>query len=82
MFKKKASHLGVCLALHVVVAILLFVAAVAAVMGVYKSHVLSSGLVFGTTSGSLSLLALSVTLAVWAYQTKCCVTKCDACNVK
>ncbi|OGJ56278.1 hypothetical protein A3D88_01295 [Candidatus Peribacteria bacterium RIFCSPHIGHO2_02_FULL_52_16] len=82
LFKKKSPHVGVCLALHVVLAILLFVASVAAVIGAYKAHVLSSGLVFGTTSGSMSLLALAVASHFWMKHMKCCVTKCEACNVK
>ena len=82
IFKKKSPHVGVCLALHVVLAVLLLVAAVAAAVGAYKAHMLSSGLVFGTTSGSLSLLAFAVTSSLWMKQMKCCVTKCEACGVK
>ena len=82
MFKKKATHMGACLALHVVVAVLLFVASIAALLGVYKAHMLSSGFVFGTTSGSLALLAFAVSLSLCMYQLKCCVTKCEACMVK
>lgn len=82
MFKKKSAHVGACMALHAVVAVILFVAAIAAVVGVYKAHVLSSGLAFGTTSGSLSIMALSLVLTCWMKQTIACVTKCEACMVK
>ena len=82
MFKKKSPHAGACMVLHVVVSVILFIAAVAAVMGVYKAHVLSNGLAFGTTSGSLAIVALAVVLHVWMKQMIACVTKCEACGVK
>ncbi|MBI3331637.1 hypothetical protein HYZ99_01615 [Candidatus Peregrinibacteria bacterium] len=82
MFKKKSPHVGACMALHVVVSVLLFVAAVAAILGVYKAHVLSTGLAFGTTSGSLALVALAIVLHTWMKQTIACVTKCEACGIK
>ncbi|MBI2117988.1 hypothetical protein HYT95_03755 [Candidatus Peregrinibacteria bacterium] len=56
-----------------VVTLLLFLAAVAALAGVYKAHFLGGGMVFGTTSGSLSILAFSVTATLWAkFMCHCC----------
>ncbi len=82
MFHKKSTHGATCLAVHVVVTVLLFVASIAALLGVYKAHMLSSGAAFGTTSGSLSLVAFSITLSLCIYQLKCCLTKCEACGGK
>lgn len=83
MFKKKSPHAGACMVLHVVVAVLLFVASIAAILGAYKAHVLTSGgLAFGTTSGSLALIAVALTLKCCMKQVCACVTKCEACGVK
>jgi hypothetical protein len=81
-FRKKSPHCGACLVCQVVVAILLFLASVAALVGVYKSHVLSSGFAFGTTSGSLSLIAFAVSVTLWMSQMRNCVSKCEACGTK
>lgn len=55
------------------IALLLFLAALGALVGMYKAHFLGGGMVFGTTSGSLSILAFSVTLTLWAkFMCHCC----------
>ncbi len=77
--KKKTPYQGACMVLHLVVAGLLLFASIAAFVGVYKAHVLVDGLVFGTSGGSLSLLAFAVCLSLWMYQMKCCATPCEAC---
>jgi len=51
-----------CLYVNIIISVLATLASIAALVGVYKAHVLSTGLAFGTTSGSLSLLALAITL--------------------
>ena len=53
---KKSSPPLSCLLCQVALGI------IAALVGVYKAHVLSSGLTFGTSSGSLSLAALAFNL--------------------
>lgn len=50
----------------------------AALGGLYKAHVLSSGLVFGTTSGSLSILAVVASLF---FLKKTCDGSMCACSV-
>ncbi len=77
--KKKTPHQGACMVLHLVVAGLLLFASIAAFVGVYKAHVLDAGLVFGSSSGSLSLLAFAVCLTLWMQQMRNCATPCDVC---
>lgn len=80
--KKKPTHTTPCLVVHVIVAVLLFVAALAALVGVYNSHVLKAGVVvFGTSSGSLSLIAFAVTLAFFMKAMKHCCGPCEACGI-
>jgi hypothetical protein len=67
------------MAVHGVVTVLLFLCALAALVGVYKSHFLAVGLTFGTTQGSLSLIAFAVTITVAMKQLIKCYTKCDVC---
>ncbi len=69
------------MALHLVVAGLLLFATIAAFVGVYKAHVYDDGLAFGTTAGSLSLLAFAVCLVLWMHQMKACATKCEVCDM-
>ena len=62
---KKSSPPLSCLLCQVVlgiIAALVVLSTIAALVGVYKAHVLSSGLTFGTSSGSLSLAALAFNL--------------------
>jgi hypothetical protein len=80
--KKKSTHATPCLVVHVVVAVLFLVAAIAALLGVYHSHVLKAGvLVFGTSSGSLALIAFAVTLAFFMKALKHCCGSCEACGM-
>lgn len=66
--------------LHLVLAAFLTLAALAALVGVYQAHFLDIGLTFGTTSGSLSLIAFGVTLMFWLQQVKACMVKCEFCG--
>jgi len=69
---KKSSSCGPCSVVGWLVCLLLFLTSLAALMGVYKAHFLSSGAVFGTTSGSLAILAFSVTVVFWMKCMVCC----------
>ena len=51
---------------------LLLLASVASLIGVYKSHFLSSGATFGTTSGSLALIAFVLSVTLWKKSMCCC----------
>lgn len=50
---------------------LLFLATVASLAGVWNAHVLSDGVIFGSTSASLSLLAFGINLTLWGKQMQC-----------
>lgn len=82
MFSKKSPHKPACLVTHIVVGALLFLASIAALLGVYMSHVLSTGLTFGTSSGSLSLIAFAICVMAFGKQMKACAGKCDMCSGK
>lgn len=67
MFNKNGSKSSamctVCMVITWVIGVLVLLAAVASIVGVYKAHFLGGGATFGTTNGSLSLIALAVNLA-------------------
>ena len=59
-----------------IVSILMFIAAFAALTGVYKTHLVAGGATFGTTTASLSLIAFAITSHVWLKSlTMCCDNK-------
>jgi hypothetical protein len=56
-----------------VAAALLFLATIAAIIGAWTAHFDQAGnVVFGSTPSSLSLLALSVSSALWLKIMRCC----------
>lgn len=61
-----------CLVVKWVVAVLLFLATIAAFVGMYKTHVTPTGLTFTTTQGALYLLAFSATVSLWVKHMKGC----------
>ncbi len=71
-----------------IVALLLLLTSVAALVGVYQSHVISIGadvsrlaLQFGSTSGSLSIIAFTISVMAWYKKMVCCLSKsCDVCS--
>lgn len=60
--KKKGSMCDFCTVTNLVISAFAVLTTLAGLIGVYKAHVLSTGIAFGTTSGSLSLLALAINL--------------------
>ena len=80
--KKKNPHDACCMACHVIVAFLLFLASIASLVGVVMAHYsMRSGiLAFGSMTGSLSLIALAVCLAIWMHAMKKCMVGCDMCG--
>lgn len=79
--KKSAAKVSGCTGCsvgNILSLVLLAVATVASAIGVYKAHVLSTGATFGTSNGSLSLIAfvLAVTLLHKACR-KCCGCSCE-----
>ncbi len=63
-----------CFVGQVVVAILLLLATIVSAMDLVLAHVLQSGLVFGTSGASLSVIAFAVALTLFFKQVKsmCC----------
>jgi len=65
-----------------VVCLLLLLAAIAAFIGVWKTHFLPEGMVFGTVQGSAALLTFVVALvAKWKVcKGMCPCNSCGSCN--
>ncbi len=80
LFGKKAKNSGCsgCTLTNVVSTVLLFISALASAIGVYKAHVLAAGATFGTSNGSLSLIAFALSLTLLTKSMKaCCGCSCD-----
>lgn len=56
-------------------------ATIASLLGVYKSHFLSSGLAFGTVNGSLALLAFVAALVTFVKSAHHCCPCSGECAV-
>ncbi len=73
-----------------IVAVLLLLTSLAALVGVYQTHVVSVGadvshmaLQFGSTSGSLAIIAFTISVMAWGKKMACCMSKsCDVCSGK
>lgn len=75
--KKKSS--GVCVFcewMSVILTALAAIASLAALAGLYKAHLMSSGLVFGTSTGSLSIIALVISLSFLKKTCDGCMCEC------
>jgi len=69
---KNCSCCGACTAINWTICLLLFLAAVTALVGVYQTHFGINGMVFGNSNSSLVLLAFVVSLTMWAkWMCKC-----------
>ncbi|MBI1812855.1 hypothetical protein HY285_03295 [Candidatus Peregrinibacteria bacterium] len=77
---KKSPHAPGCMVLHMIVAALLALSALASLVGVYKAHFLNDGLTFGTSTASLALIAFAFTVTMWLHSMKSCMGKCEICN--
>lgn len=73
-----------CALMKWVVCVLLFVATVAAAVGTYQTHVLMGGetlrFQFGSTSGSLAIIAFTIATMAWVKQMVCCMSECEVCS--
>jgi hypothetical protein len=80
-FHKKNPHETSCLVCHVLVCIILFLVVLASLVGAVTAHYnfVENYVVFGTTQGALSLLALAVSLTLWMYQMRACMGSCEMC---
>ena len=77
---KKYPHTPGCMLIHVIGVLLLLAGTVASALGVYKAHVLADGLVFGTSTGSLAIIAMGLSVTLLLKQIKACMTKCEVCK--
>jgi hypothetical protein len=75
--KKKGGLCNVCSATSLVTMVLAVVVTLAAIVGLYKAHVLSSGFTFGTSTGSLSIVALAISLMLLGKASEKCPCQCD-----
>lgn len=82
MFWKSSNKVGcscsACTSCGYVTAAFLGLATIASLLGVYKAHFLSTGLAFGTTSGSLALIAFAITLVAFSKAVHSCCP-CSGC---
>ncbi len=85
--KKQTNHCSTgCFIGKWVSAVLLLIVALAALMGVYETHIITSetagmGLQFGSTGGSLAILAFTVAVVSFGRQMVCCMSKnCEVCS--
>ena len=85
---KPASCSIGCITMKWLLAVLLFVVAVAALIGVYETHVMVSSdnanviFQFGSGNNSLSIIAFAIATMCWSKQMVRCMGKCDVCSVK
>ena len=67
------------------IAVLLLCTSIAALAGVYQTHIISSSdgvrlaLQFGSTSGSLAIVAFTLSVMAWGKQVMSCMSKCEVC---
>lgn len=73
---------GACKFFRVIVSVLLLVAVVASAIAMWNTHVLATGFVFGTTEGTLAIIAFAFTLTkFYKVAKRLCTCGCgDSCN--
>jgi hypothetical protein len=75
-----------CKITKILSAVLLFVVTIAALIGVYETHIISGSevagtmLQFGSTSGSLAIIAFAIALTTFLKQMMCCMMPCEVCS--
>ena len=68
---------GVCSTSSITLLVFSVLATVAALIGVFKAHFLSTGITFGTLNGSASLVALALNLFLVKKLGSCCPCQCE-----
>jgi hypothetical protein len=74
--KNKNGLCDVCTVVNCVIGVIAIIASLLALIGVYKAHMLTEGMTFGTTSGSLALLALGINLVLVRKISMICGCQC------
>ncbi len=78
--KSKMQCSPACVIVKWVVALALFLVSIASLVGIYQTHVVAGGAQFGSTSGSLAILAFTASVFAWTRQMALCMKKeCDVC---
>ncbi len=86
--KKQTSSCSVCCKVcKWIVMLLLLCTSIAALLGVYQTHVVTGSdasrmmIQFGSTSGSLAIIAFVASVLAWGKKMACCMGKsCDSCK--
>lgn len=85
--KKKSDTCSTgCLVTKWVLCLLLLVVSVAALVGVYETHIIIGtdparfAVQFGSTSGSLSIIAFVLASVAWMKHMICCMGPCEVCS--
>jgi hypothetical protein len=70
-----------CIVSKWAVAILLFLTSIAALIGVYNTHIVSGGVQFGSSGGSFAIIAFTVSVMAWGKKMACCMSgNCEVCD--
>lgn len=84
--KKQAGCSTGCMVCKWIVAVLLLLVAIAALVGVYQTHVVTGSdasrtmIQFGSTSGSLAIIAFVVSVMAWCKKMAACMSgSCEVC---
>jgi len=84
--KQKGQCSPMCMGVKWLLALFLFLAAVASLIGVYETHVLIGAdpdrfmMQFGSTSGSLAILAFAISATCFMKQVLRCMGPCEVCS--
>ncbi len=83
--KKKQTCALPCVIIKWTLCVLLLIVAVAALVGVFQTHIIDLApmrVQFGSTSGSLSIVAFTLASVAWLKHMICCMSPCEACSTK
>lgn len=75
-----------CMVTKWALVVFLFLTTVASLVGVYQTHILIGtdpaqfAMQFGSTSGSLAILAFAVSAKIWMKQLMACMGDCEVCK--
>jgi uncharacterized membrane protein YkgB len=75
--KKSTGMCQVCTVVSIILGVVSVLATIAALIGVYKAHFLSTGLTFGTLNDSASLIALALFLFLTKKLSTGCPCQCE-----
>ena len=74
---------AVCMTSKIILAVLLFLTTLASLLGVYQTHFVGGSMQFGSTSGSLAIIAFVASALAWGKKMKCCMmNNCEVCMQK